>query len=141
MKELFNIIDLICGGFFELVTFCRAALSNVFLRTKAAMKISRRQFSCSHPTFSGFRDSSCKGDEPADLLALLSPSFKSIISSAPTSTAAMDPLPSVDGSVHYQRNSERPSGQEERQVSNDREERQRRQADLCQKKEKATGSR
>lgn len=91
------------------------------------MKISLHLHSCFGSTV--FKPN-YQRDEPPDLLALLSPNFKPIIPNAPASTAAMDPLPSVDRCVYDQRISERPSAQEESQVSDAREERQRRQEDL-----------
>ena len=91
------------------------------------MKTSLHLHSCFGSTVFKLR---YQGDEPPDLLALLSPSFKPIIPNAPASTEAMDPLPSVDRCVYDQRISERPSAQEESQDSNDREEHQRQQEDL-----------
>lgn len=53
----------------------------------------------------------------------------------------MHPLPSLDNSIYHQRISERPAAQEESQVSNGREERQRRQAKFRQEEKEVADSR
>ena len=71
--------------------------------------------------------------EPPDLLALLSPNFKSAMPNAPASTTAMHPLPYVDSNVFNQPIPEHPSAQEEhhKQVYA-KPERQGGQKNLCQ---------